>query len=150
MIALDSIDRRIINGLQDGFSLAERPFLDAAGQLGVSEKNLIARVSHLVSSGVLSRFGPLFNAERLGGAVTLCAMEVPEERFETVAGQVNAHGEVAHNYERDHAFNMWFVIATEHREEIAKVISAIEHETCLQVYDFPKQQEFFLHLKVTV
>ncbi len=150
MTTLDTVDRHIINNLQEGFSLGERPFRDAAVQLGLSENDLITRLSRLVSSGLLSRFGPLFNAERLGGAVTLCAMQVPRDRFETIAQQVNAHREVAHNYEREHAFNMWFVVATEHQEEIEGVIAAIQSETGLTVFNFPKQQEFFLHLKVAV
>jgi len=148
--ALDDLDRRIINTQQDGFPLCEHPFAAVAAQLGIDEALLIERIDRLVKTGLLSRFGPLFNAERLGGAVTLCALEVPEGDFARVTGLVNAHPEVAHNYRRDHALNMWFVIATERPEQIARVIADIEAETGLPVYDFPKQQEFFLELKVAV
>ena len=96
----------------------------------------------------MSRFGPMFNAERLGGAVTLCAMSVPEQRFDDVTEQVNAHREVAHNYARNHELNMWFVIACEHADEIAATIADIEDETGLKVFDFPKQHEFFIGLRV--
>ena len=70
------------------------------------------------SEGVITRFGPFFDAAELGGAFCLCAMSVPAERFEEVARIVNAHPEVAHNYERVHKFNMWFVLATETADEI--------------------------------
>jgi DNA-binding Lrp family transcriptional regulator len=98
--------------------------------------------------GVLSRFGPLYNADRLGAAVTLAAMRVPEAGFDEVAETVNARPEVAHNYARDHAFNMWFIIAADSRDRIDEVIAGIEAETGLEVYDMPKTQEFFVELRL--
>lgn len=147
---LDQTDRLIINELQGGFPLSERPFADAAATLRLEEHDLIDRVRRLVETGALSRFGPLYNAEKLGGAVTLCAMSVPEDRFDSVVEQVNAHREVAHNYARTHALNMWFVIAAEDGSSIEKVIAAIERETGLDVLNCPKEQEFFIGLKVPV
>ena len=146
--AIDTIDRRIINNLQGGFGLGEHPYADAARDLGITEDDLIERLQRLTANRVLSRFGPMFNAERLGGAVSLCAMAVPEERFEDVTALVNAHLEVAHNYARNHELNMWFVLACERPDDIAKTITAIEAETGLKVYDFPKQHEFFIGLRV--
>lgn len=147
-VRIDSTDRRIINALQGGFDLCERPYRAAGARLGLSEQELINRLGRLIESGALSRFGPMYNAERAGGAVTLCAMAVPEQRFEDVAQLVNSHREVAHNYARAHDLNMWFVVASDTREDIASTIADIEHETGLTVYDFPKQQEFFIGLKV--
>ncbi len=146
--AIDDIDRKIINGLQGGFPISEHPYADAAAELGLAEEDLIARVGRMVDDGLLSRFGPMYNAERLGGAVTLCAMEVPQDTFDDVAEQLGKHREVAHNYARAHRLNMWFVIATEAPEDIAATIQNIELETRLKVYDFPKSQEFFVGLKV--
>lgn len=149
-ITLDKTDRRIVNALQGGFGLSETPYADAAAGLGLGEAELISRLERLVEEGVLSRFGPMFNAERLGGAVTLCALQVPGDRFDEVADIVNAHREVAHNYARDHALNMWFVIATETPDEIARVIASIEHRTGLEVFDLPKEREYFIGLKVEI
>ena len=146
--AFDSTDRWIINSLQGGFGLGERPYRDAAEQFGLSETELIARLQRLLDCRALSRFGPMYNAEKLGGAVSLCAIAVPEERFEEVVELVNAHREVAHNYARSHKLNMWFVLACENPDEIAATLAEIEAETGLEVYDFPKQQEFFIGLKV--
>ncbi len=146
--AVDEIDRQIINGLQGGFPISERPYADAAAPLGLDEQGLIDRIDRMVETGVLSRFGPMYNAESLGGAVTLCAMEVPAASYDQVAELVSQYREVAHNYARDHQLNMWFVIATETPEEIAATLAMIELETGLKVYDFPKSQEFFVGLKV--
>lgn len=145
---LDAIDKVIINHLQDGFPITPEPFKEAGAELGLDADTLIERIQRLLDDGYLSRFGPLFNIERLGGAFSLCAMAVPAERFEDVAALVNAHDEVAHNYERAHAFNMWFVLATETTEEIDDVLAQIEQETGLDVYAFPKIEEFFIGFRV--
>ena len=147
---LDPFDRAIINGLQGGFPLDARPFRTAAAALGLDEENLIHRLRRLLEEGKLSRFGPLWNAEALGGDVCLCAMAVPPERFDEVADQVNAHPEVAHNYERSHALNMWFVISAERPEQIEEVAAAIERETGLSVHRMPKLNEFFVGFRVEV
>lgn len=144
---MDALDRRIINELQGGFPLSDRPYAEVATRLGTSEDELIRRIDALLTDGTLSRFGPMYHAERLGGALTLSAMQVPEADFERVTALVNAHPEVAHNYAREHAFNMWFVLATETPERIDAVIAAIERETGLKVYDMPKLEEFFVGLR---
>lgn len=147
---LDTVDRRIINSLQGGFPVCERPFEAAARDLGISESELISRLEVLQESRCLSRFGPMYNAERLGGDVTLAAMAVPQERYEDVTQLVNAHSEVAHNYARDHHYNMWFVVAAERPEQIAEILGRIEVETGLEVLNLPKLEEYFIGLKVAV
>jgi DNA-binding Lrp family transcriptional regulator len=147
---VDDLDRSIINHLQGGFPVCERPFAQLAQELATTEDELISRISTLLEQRVLSRFGPMYNAERIGGALTLCAMWVPEEVFEEVAEQVNAHPEVAHNYARDHELNMWFVLATETPQRITDVIEEIEQETGLRVLNMPKIDEFFIGLRLDV
>lgn len=145
---MDALDRRIVNALQGGFPVCERPFAEAAAGLGIAETVLIERLRNLVQTGILSRFGPLYDAERMGGAVTLAAMAVPPDRFDDVAATVNAFPEVAHNYARDHALNMWFVVAAERPERIAEVTQEIAAATGLAVHDMPKLEEYFLELKL--
>jgi len=144
---MDALDRAIINTLQGGFPLSERPYAEAAARLGTSEDELMRRIDALLAAGTLSRFGPMYHAERLGGALTLAAMKVPAGDFERVAALVNAHPEVAHNYAREHAYNMWFVLATETPERIEEVIAAIEDETGYPVYNMPKLEEYFVGLR---
>ena len=147
---MDSVDARLINCLQEGLPVCSRPFDDIAASLDLSVDELLSRVQRLLDGGVLTRFGPMFNAENLGGALSLCAMQVPLDRYDEVTDLVNAFPEVAHNYERDHLLNMWFVIATERPEQAAAVIREIEQATACRVYDMPKQEEFFVRLKLAV
>lgn len=147
---MDDRDRLIVNALQGGFPLVPEPYKAVAGELGMTEDELIGRIDGLLERGLLSRFGPLYHAERLGGALTLAALAAPPRDFERVAEQVNAFPQVAHNYAREHELNMWFVLATETPEEIDRVIRDIEAATGLRVYNMPKQEEFFVGLRFEV
>ena len=146
--ALDATDRAILNALQEGFPLSHRPFEEAGRALGISEDDLIARIRNLREEGAITRFGPFFDVEAMGGAFCLCAMAVPQDRFDAVVTLVNAHPEVAHNYERAHRLNMWFVLATDRPEAIERIARAIETETGLKVLRFPKLREFFIGFRV--
>lgn len=148
--ALDALDRAILNALQEGFPLSDRPYAEAAARLGIGEAQLIERLGRLLQRGILTRFGPLYHAERLGGALTLCAMRVPPGRFEEVAALVNGFPEVAHNYERDHELNMWFVLATGRPERCGEVIREIEEATGLAVLDLPREAEYYVGLRLSV
>lgn len=145
---MDQIDRDIINGLHGGLAIGERPYLEAAQRLGLDEDELLARLARLLKDGVLTRVGPLYQIERMGGAFTLAALHASAEDFEQVARRVNALPQVAHNYARDHDLNMWFVIATETPGEIDEVIKTIERETGCSVFNFPKSREYFVELKL--
>jgi len=145
---LDDVDRRLINALQGGFPLVAEPYRQVAGVLGIAEEELLQRLDSLLERRVLTRFGPMFQIERAGGAFVLAAMKVPEADFEHVSAQVNAFAEVAHNYRREHALNMWFVLATATPQGIAEAIAAIEAATGLLVFAFPKEREYFVEMKL--
>jgi DNA-binding Lrp family transcriptional regulator len=144
---MDAIDRAILNNLQGGFPVSERPYAEVAARIGLAEEELLRRLGALLENGTLTRFGPMYHAERLGGALTLAAMKIPAGDFERVAAIVNGFPEVAHNYAREHDFNMWFVLATETPARIHEVIGEIEKATGYAVYDMPKLEEFFVGLR---
>lgn len=144
---MDAIDREIINRYQGGFPVQERPFLAIAEQLDISESEVMARISAMLGDGRLTRFGPLYNIERMGGMFSLCAMQVPDRDFERVAEQVNTFHEVAHNYAREHRLNMWFVVAAESKAALQGTLARIEHSTGLKVYNFPKLKEFYVNFR---
>ena len=145
---MDELDRAIINQLQGGFPLCDHPYAAVALQLGCSESELLTRLEKLLKDKVLSRFGPMYHAERLGGGLSLAAMKIPPEDFERVAGIVNAMPEVAHNYARDHALNMWFVLATETPQGQQDTLARIERESGYPVFNMPKIKEYFVELKL--
>ena len=149
-IELDAVDRAIIDRLQGDFPICERPYLEAAEALGIGEDELLARLQRLLDARVLTRFGPMFQIERMGGAFVLAAMRVPEADWERVLAVVNAFPEVAHNYRRTHELNMWFVLATETPGGIADTVARLEAASGLPVYPFPKLKEYFVEMKLEV
>ncbi len=144
---IDDVDRAIMTVLQDGFPLVPRPYEDKAAELGLSEQELIDRIARMRESGIVTRFGPFLNAERIGGGFCLCAMAVPPEKWDAAVAAVNARDEVAHNYRRDHRLNMWFVLAVEDSAEIVRVAEDIEAATGVDVLLFPKECEYFLDMR---
>ncbi len=147
---LDAIDARLIEQLQGGFPLSARPFQAAGGRLGLAEAALIGRLRALLQNGVLTRFGPMFQIERLGGRFVLAAMAVPEARFDDVAAVVNALPAVAHNYRREHRLNMWFVLAADSAAAIDAARQGIETVTGLTVRAFPKEREYYVGMRFRV
>ena len=151
--ALDRLDRAVLNAFQGGFPVVAEPWEPAAAALrdrgvDVTAAELLDRVRELDEAGTLTRFGALIDAGEIGGAATLVAMHAPEERFDEVAEQVNAHREVAHNYEREHPhLNMWFVVSVADPDAVDRVLADVEAETGQETYNLPKQREFRVEAK---
>ncbi len=147
---IDKLDREIINILQAGFPLTETPYADVAAQLNIDEEELLKRLARLLEDRILTRFGPMYDVQKLGGAFSLVAIQVPENKFDKVADVVNSYPEVAHNYQRDHDFNMWYVLATETPQQIDKINHDIEKRIGLKVFNMPRLEEYFVGLQLQI
>lgn len=145
---MNLLSQRLINEWQGGFPLCPQPFALVAEQLESSEALVLETLRECLSDGTLTRFGPLYQIERLGGAFSLAALSAPAADFERIAALVNAFPEVAHNYQRNHALNMWFVLATETADGIADALARISAATGLAVRNFPKEREYALELRL--
>ncbi|MBT9596561.1 MAG: Lrp/AsnC family transcriptional regulator [Vitreoscilla sp.] len=136
--------------LHGDLPLTDHPFGTVGAEIGMDEDEVIERLHRLLAQGVLTRFGPLFQIERAGGRFVLAALEVPAERFDEVAALVNALPEVAHNYRREHAFNMWFVVGAESLAQVDAVLARVTELTGLPVHAFPKEREYFVELRLPI
>ncbi len=147
---LDEIDKSLINQYQGGIPICQNPYALMGEELGIGEKDVIERIENLLTQGILSRAGPMYNPEYLGGSLSLAAMIVPDDIYDTIASKVNAYPEISQNYQRQHILNMWFVIACDDKTSTKEVIEKIETETGLKIYNMPKIREYFvgLYLKV--
>jgi DNA-binding Lrp family transcriptional regulator len=143
---MDELDRQLINRLQRGLPLVRQPWQQVAEELHCPASELLDRLHDLLEDGMLTRFGPMFDIERLGGAFTLAALAIPEARFDAVAEQLNALPQVAHNYRREHRWNMWFVLACATAQELADTLSRIEALTGLAVLNLPKEHTYHVGL----
>ncbi len=147
---IDARDARLVERLHAELPLVDHPFASVGAELGMDEDEVLERLRRLLANGVLTRFGPLYQIERAGGVFVLAALEVPPERFDAVAVAVNALPEVAHNYRREHAFNMWFVIAADSQEHADAALARVAQLTGLRVHAFPKEKEYFVGLRLPV
>lgn len=142
---MDTINKRLLNEFQHDFPLTPRPYAVIAERLGVDEETVIAAYDALIDGDYVSRIGAVVRTGAVG-ASTLAAMVVPPRRLESVAAFVSAFDEVNHNYQRDHVYNLWFVITASSRARLETVIAAIENETQLAVLDLPMIEDFHLDL----
>ena len=150
VVDLTDLEKLVINSLQGSFPVCAHPFAVAAAELDLDEATLIATIEDLQTRGIITRFGPLFDIQKAGGDFCLCAISTPVDQWESTAEHLNAMPEVAHNYLRNHQYNLWFVLATEKEEQIWSTIKQIEQDTGYPVLALPKEQEYFigLHLEV--
>ena len=142
---LDALEQRLVDGWQRGFPLVPRPYAAIASALGSTERDVIAAVARRLSDGVVSRVGAVFRPNVVG-ASTLAAIAVPPERLAEVARLVSAHEEVNHNYEREHAFNLWFVATAPDAAHLDAALAAIERESGLAVIRLPLVRDYWIDL----
>ena len=144
-IQLNSLEKRVLNEFQHNMPLSEQPYVDMAQQLGVSEKSLLKTLEKLKTLGAISRIGAVFRANRIGVS-TLAAMQVPAEKLQEVAQLVNSYQAVNHNYEREHQFNMWFVVVATDQQQLDFVLNSIEQKTGYKVMSLPMLKDFHIDL----
>jgi siroheme decarboxylase len=144
-LALDELERRLLNDFQRDFPLSPRPYAELAERLGVSEGEVIERLRGLRERGAISRVGPVFRPNRVGCS-TLAAMAVPSGRLSEVASFVSGLPEVNHNYEREHRYNLWFVLTAPDSARLQAVLEEIARHTGIAVLSLPMLEDFHIDL----
>jgi DNA-binding Lrp family transcriptional regulator len=143
--AFTALERRLLDAYQRGFPLSPRPFAEIAEREGVRERDVLDAFERLQAAGAVSRVGAVVRPHAAGSS-TLAALAVPADRLEAVAEQVSAHPQVNHNYEREHAYNLWFVVTGRDAHEVAGVLAAIARETGVEPLDLPLEEPFHIDL----
>jgi len=142
---LTEFERRLLNDFQHDFPLTPTPYADMARQLGVGEDEVIVALARLKEQGAVSRVGAVVRPNTVGVS-TLAAMSVPAEELERVAALVNGYPEVNHNYEREHAFNLWFVVAAPDGARLQQVLDDIAGRSGYEVLRFPLIEDYHIDL----
>lgn len=141
----DALERRLLEGWQRGFPLTPRPYAAIARELGTTEAEVLRALERLTAAGAIGRIGATLRPRTLG-ASTLAAMAVPDERLPEVAAIVSGYPGVNHNYEREHALNLWFVAAAADEERLAQLLADIEARTGIAVHRLPMLEEYHVDL----
>ena len=145
MMGLNDLEFRLLNDWQRGFPLVARPYAALAESLGCDEEAVLAGLASLKARGHVSRVGAVFRPHVLGFS-TLAALACPPDRLETVARLVDGFPEVNHNYEREHVYNLWFVVAASSRERVAEVLAEIHRHSGLRPLDLPMVADYHIDL----
>ena len=140
-----TLEQHLLNDYQRDMSLSATPYADMAEQLGVSEEKILESINSLQDRGVISRVGPVFRPNRIGVS-TLAAMAVPEQDVECVARIISAFPEVNHNYQREHEYNLWFVVTASSAEHLDIVLYEIEQHTEYPLMSLPMLDDYFIDL----
>jgi len=142
-MTLDDADRAVLDAVQRDFPVDSRPFAALAGQVQLTESEVLERVRRLTREGVIREIGPVFDLKRLGHTSTLCAAQAAPDSIENAARFINAFPEVTHNYLRDHAFNIWFTLIASSPERIDAILDLIRAAPgVLHVISLPAQRTF--------
>jgi len=141
----DVIDHRLLNDFQRDFPLTARPYAAMAKALGLEEAEVLRRLRRLQAKGAISRVGAVVRPNSVG-ASTLAAMAVPAARLGAVADYVSSLDAVNHNYEREHALNLWFVVTAADEAALAETLAAIARETGLDVHDLRLEADYHIDL----
>jgi len=142
---MKTLTQRLLNDFQREFPLNPEPFERIARELDISTGNLLDYLRELQVSGVVSRVGPVFRPNTIG-ASTLAAMAVPPSQLEQVAAIINSFAQVNHNYEREHRFNLWFVVTAEDRQAVETTLDAIRQQTGYDVMSLPLLRDYHIDL----
>ena len=143
---LGELEFKLLNDFQRDFPLVAHPFAELARRLDVDEATVIAVLQSMCERGLVSRIGAVFRPNVVG-ASALAALAVPVERLEEVAARVSALAEVNHNYEREHHFNLWFVVTASSVACLHVIFREIESACgCGPVLVLPLLEQFHIDL----
>lgn len=142
---MDSLMQRLLDRFQHGLPICANPYQAMADELGCREADVLERLQRLQDMGALSRVGPVFEHGKVGSS-SLVALAVAQERLEEVAAYINSLPEVNHNYEREHYYNLWFVLTGPSRQHLDAILQQIETDTGLIPLDLPMVKSYRIDL----
>jgi DNA-binding Lrp family transcriptional regulator len=140
---VDDIDRKLLNEIQTGFPISQRPFRDLGVRLDCSEDEILMRIKRLKKQGIIRRIGGNFDSKRLGFTTTLCAAKVADDEIGRFVEVVNRYPEVTHNYLRDYPYNIWFTFVAHNSDMIQRYIEEIKAQTGVrEILNLPATRVF--------
>ncbi|BFN13213.1 MULTISPECIES: AsnC family transcriptional regulator [Marinobacter] len=142
---LDAADRQMIDSYQRNLPVCERPYEEMARALGLTEEEVIQRLSALQEQQVLSRVGPVFEHSQAGASL-LAAVAAPEEQMDLVAARINRAPGVNHNYAREHTYNLWFVMTAPDEDTLEERLDELEHQLKLPMLRLPMVEGYHIDL----
>jgi DNA-binding Lrp family transcriptional regulator len=142
MAALEKLEQRVLEIIQQDFPIASQPYRELADRLGSTETDVFDAVQSLCERGIIRRLGGSFDSRKVGYKSTLAALSVPQDRLEEAVAILNSYPGVTHNYEREENYNVWFTLIAPSDEAIEDTIKEIEERTGTHVLNLPATHVF--------
>jgi len=99
---LTEIEKMVIAAIQGDIPVTERPYLQIAQSVGISEEALLQTLAALCANGTVRRFGATLRHQKTGfEANAMAAWQVDEDRVAEVGKQMAGFSQVSHCYRRD-------------------------------------------------
>ena len=137
--------QQCLNRFQQQLPMSRRPYAEMALELGISEDQLLDLLKQLKNNRIISRVGAVFKPNRVGVS-TLAAMAVPEHQLEDIAQVINAYPAVNHNYEREHHFNLWFVVTAENPQQLQQTLDDMQQQSGIVILRLPMEKDYHIDL----
>ncbi len=126
----DRTDIELLNALQGDIPLVVRPYLKIGERLGISEQEILERITRLMDCGIIRGISPVIESSKVGfTAATLIALHVPPARIREVAAIISGYPEVSHNFQRDHHYQIWFTLSGRDPAHVGQIVSEIMERT---------------------
>lgn len=148
MIVLNSLDRDILDMLQNEFPISVHPYRQIADIMGIDESTLLQRIKYLKDIGIIRRIGGIMDSRSLGFYSVLCAGAVEEDRIDRVAQRISAEPGVTHNYRRNHHLNLWFTLTAPNQEKVELILHNLEKELGITVHTMPAERIYKIKLSL--
>lgn len=147
-MAITSLDRKILDLLQNKFPICVHPYRQLADILGIDEADLLQRIQYLKDEGIIRRIGGIMDSRSIGYYSVLCACEVAEDRIDQAAARISAEWGVTHNYRRNHRWNLWFTLTAPTQLQARQILQSLEEELGVDIHTMPAEKVYKIKLSL--
>ncbi len=140
--ALDSVDRRLIEGIQEGLPLTIRPYAAIGRDIGMSEAQVINRLQNLLAQGLIKRLGIVVRHHELGyKANAMIVWDVADLSIDQLAARFKSFDFVTLCYQRprrlpDWPYNLFCMIHGRSREQVLEHVQQLVNTLDLEAVPY--------------
>jgi len=136
---LTKLEKRIISSIQDDIAITERPYLEIAKNLGISQEALLEKLKDLCNRGIIRRFGATIRHQKSGfEANAMAAWEVDEDRIDKVGKILASFSQVSHCYRRNPTenwpYNLYTMIHSRDEKSCREIVRKMSDKASVDTY----------------
>ena len=136
---LTELEKKIIASIQGDIPVTERPYLEIAESLGISEETLLQTLQDLTDRGVIRRFGATLRHQKSGfSSNAMVAWQVDEDRIDEVGEKMATCKEISHCYRRNPQsqwpYNLYTMVHASDEASCRNIVRRLADETGIDTY----------------